>query len=110
MQQCLVQCSKTALDWGLYDSSLKVSAMKTTTLSIAAALTLLASTAAFAGELPSYEANGFPASPLQVRVLGAAHLEQQAAAPAAISPAQASVLTPRKTRTANAAATTGAAR
>ncbi len=84
--------------------------MKTKTLSIAAALTILGSTAAFAGELPTYEANGFPASSLQVRVLGASHVEQQAASAAAISPAQASVLTPRKTKTANAAVTTGAAR
>lgn len=110
MQQHVVQRSKLVLNWVSYDSSLKASVMKTTTLSFATALTLLASTAAFAGELPTYEANGFPASPLQVRVLGAAHLEQQATAPAAISPAQASVLTPRKTRTANAAATIGAAR
>ncbi len=32
-------------------------------------------------ELPSYEANGFPVSPMQVRVLGAAHVQQQETAP-----------------------------
>ena len=72
--------------------------MNKKTLSFAAAITAIAvSTAAFAGELPSYEANGFPASPVQVGVLGAAHLEQQAAAPAGMLTAhQTSVLTPRK--------------
>ena len=85
--------------------------MKTKTLIIAAALTALGSATAFAGELPTYEVNGFPASAVQVGALGAAHVEQQAATPAGISPAQASVLTPRKTKTANAATvTTGAAR
>ena len=81
--------------------------MKTTTLLTAAALIALGSTA-FAGELPTFQANGFPASAVQVGALGAAHVEQQAAAPAAITPLQASVLTPRKTRTATV--TTGAAR
>ena len=84
--------------------------MKTKILLAAAALAALGSTTAFAGELPSYQANGFPASTVQVGVLGAAHVEQQAAAPAAITPLQASVLTPRKTKTAAATVTTGAAR
>ena len=80
------------------------------TLSIAAAILAIAgSTAAFAAELPAYEANGIPASPLQVRVLGAAHVEQQAAAPAtSVTALQASVLTPRKVKTATV--TTGSAR
>ncbi|MFT4117123.1 hypothetical protein [Bradyrhizobium sp.] len=83
--------------------------MKALKVSIAAAVLAVASgTAGMAAELPTYEAHGFPASPVQVRVLGAAHVEQQSAAPAAVSPHQASVLTPRKLKTATV--TTGAAR
>jgi hypothetical protein len=84
--------------------------MNKKTLSIAAAvLTIAGSTATFAAELPAYEAGGIPASPLQVRVLGAAHVEQQVAAPAtSVTALQASVLTPRKVKTANV--TTGSAR
>lgn len=84
--------------------------MNKKTLSIAATiLTIAGSTAAFAGELPTYEAGGFPVSPLQVRVLGAAHVEQQAAAPATVASVhQAKVLSPRKVKTADV--TTGAAR
>ncbi|WP_314950522.1 hypothetical protein [Bradyrhizobium cosmicum] len=79
-------------------------------LSIAAAVLAIAgSTATFAAELPAYEANGIAASPMQVRVLGAAHVEQQVAAPAtSVTALQASVLTPRKVKTATA--TTGSAR
>jgi hypothetical protein len=71
-------------------------------LSFAAAImTIAVSTAAFAGELPTYEANGFPVTPVQVAVLGAAHVQQQATAPATtLTAVQASVLTPRKTKTA----------
>lgn len=80
------------------------------TLSIAvAALAIAGSTAAFAGELPTYQANGIPVSPVQVRVLGANNVEQQVTAPAAsVTAHQASVLTPRKVKTATA--TTGSAR
>jgi hypothetical protein len=84
--------------------------MNKKTLSIAAAILMIAgSTAAFAAELPTYEANGFPVSPLQVRVLGAAHVEQQAAAPTTIASVhQTGVLSSRKVKTAGV--TTGAAR
>ncbi|MCK1718560.1 hypothetical protein [Bradyrhizobium sp. 141] len=84
--------------------------MNKKTLSIAAAiLTIAGSTAAFAAELPTYETNGFPVSPLQVRVLGASHVEQQAAAPTKVASVhQAKVLSPRKVKTADV--TTGAAR
>jgi hypothetical protein len=76
---------------------------------IAAILTVAGSTAAFAAELPSYEANGFPVSPVQVSVLGAAHVGQQATAPATSATVhQLSVLTPRKVKTATV--TTGSAR
>ena len=81
--------------------------MNKKTLSIAAALLIAGSTATFAAELPAYEANGIPASPLQVSVLGAAHVEQQVMAPAiSVTAHQASVLTPRKVKT----ATVGSAR
>ncbi|MCK1734903.1 hypothetical protein IVA79_13235 [Bradyrhizobium sp. 138] len=84
--------------------------MNKKTLSIAAAiLTIAGSTAAFAAELPTYEANGFPVSPLQVRVLGAAHVKQQVAAPTTVASAhQVKVLSPRKVKTADV--TTGAVR
>ncbi|WP_424630518.1 hypothetical protein [Bradyrhizobium sp. SYSU BS000235] len=76
--------------------------MNKKTLTFAAAVMATAvSTAAFAGELPTYEANGFPITPVQVGVLGGAHVQQQAAAPTGVLTAhQASVLTPRKTKTA----------
>jgi hypothetical protein len=82
--------------------------MNKKTLTIAAAiLTIAGSTAAFAAELPTYEANGFPVSPLQVSVLGAAHVEQQTAAPTTLASLhQAKALGPRKVKT----ATVGAAR
>ncbi|WP_298880634.1 hypothetical protein [uncultured Bradyrhizobium sp.] len=84
--------------------------MNKKTISIAVAvLTLAGSTATFAAELPSYEANGLPASPVQVRVLGASHVEQRVTAPAtSITALQANVLTPRRQNTANV--TTGSAR
>lgn len=84
--------------------------MNKKTLSIAAAvLTIAGSTAAFAAELPTYEVNGFPVSPLQVRVLGAAHVQQQVSAPTSIASVhQAKVLSPRKVKTADV--TTGAVR
>jgi hypothetical protein len=84
--------------------------MNKKTLSIAAAiLTIAGSTVAFAAELPTYETNGFPVSPLQVRVLGAAHVEQQVAAPTTVASVhQTKLLSPRKLKTADV--TTGAAR
>lgn len=84
--------------------------MNKKTLSIAAVvLTIAGGTAAVAAELPTYEAGGFPVSPLQVRVLGAAHVEQQVEAPATVASVhQAKVLSPRKVKTADV--TTGAAR
>jgi len=83
--------------------------MNKKTLSIAAAILMIAGGTAAAAELPTYEANGFPVSPLQVRVLGAAHVEQQVSAPTAVASAhQAKVLSPRKVKTADV--TTGAAR
>ncbi|MDA9431129.1 hypothetical protein [Bradyrhizobium sp. CCBAU 51627] len=84
--------------------------MNKKTMSIAAAVLAIAgSTATFAAELPTYDAYGIPASPVQVRVLGAAHVDQQVAAPAtSVTALQASVLAPRKLKTATV--TTGSAR
>jgi hypothetical protein len=84
--------------------------MNKKTLSIAAAVLAIAgSTATFAAELPTYEANGVPVSPVQVRVLGAGHVEQQVTAPATSATVlQATVLTPRKVKAATV--TTGSAR
>lgn len=51
--------------------------------------------------LPTFEVTGFPISPLQVAVLGGAHVEEQSATPALTlagmpaSPHQIAVLTPR---------------
>ena len=62
--------------------------MKKTYLSIAAAavISIAGATAVIAAELPTYEANGFPISPVQVGLLGAAKVRQS---PVATSPASA---------------------
>ncbi|WP_257175548.1 MULTISPECIES: hypothetical protein [Bradyrhizobium] len=68
---------------------------------IAIAGAVIASSAALADELPSYEVTSYPITPTQVRVLGGAGVEEQSAAPAMIvagmpaSPVQLSVLSPR---------------
>lgn len=65
-------------------------------LPTAIAISIAASTVAFAAELPTYQVNGFPISPVQVQLLGAAHVrEQSAAASFALAPHQQGVLTPR---------------
>lgn len=87
--------------------------MKKTSLSLAAvaAFAIAGATTSFAAELPTYQANGLPISPVQASLLGAAGVEQTQAAPSAVSPLQISVLTPRrKVTTATAAPiTTGVA-
>ena len=89
--------------------------MKKTIQSIAAvaAFSMAGAAAGFAAELPSYEAKGLPISPVQVRVLGARDVrEQSPALTSTLTAHQVSVLTPRKTRTAETvapAATTGRA-
>jgi hypothetical protein len=68
---------------------------------IAATGAMFASTAAFAGELPSYEVKSFPISAVQVQLLGGAGVQEQSAAPPLTvagmpaSPAQIAVLSPR---------------
>ena len=72
--------------------------MKKTYLSIAAAAAILIAggTAGFAAELQTYETTGLPISPVQVRVLGAAHAQEQSPVPTStVTPLQLSVLTPR---------------
>jgi hypothetical protein len=65
---------------------------------------------AMAAELPTYEVTGFPISPVQARVVGAANVQEQSpAATLAVdgmsaSPHQLSVLKPRAKRTAAALA------
>jgi hypothetical protein len=89
--------------------------VKKTTLSIAAvtAFSIAGATAGFAAELPSYEAKGLPISAVQLRVLGATNVrEQSPTLTSTLTAHQMSVLTPRKTRTAETAApvvTTGRA-
>jgi hypothetical protein len=72
---------------------------------------------AIAGELPTFEVSSFPATPLQVSVMGGANVQEQAATPTLVrdgmpaSPLQLSVLTPRhKTVAAASPGTVGAAR
>lgn len=60
------------------------------------AISIAASTAVFAAELPTYEVNGLPISPVQAQLLGATNVrEQSAASTVMVSPHQQSVLTPR---------------
>ena len=67
------------------------------------AIAVLESAAAVAGELPTSEVSSFPATPLQVAVVGGANVQEQAATPTLTrnnmpaSPHQLSVLTPRHT-------------
>jgi len=81
--------------------------MKKTFLLIVAvaAISIAGVTAGSAAELPAYEAAGLPISPVQVGVLGAAHVEEQSQATStALSAHQLSVLTPRPRQTAATAA------
>ncbi|XSC47009.1 hypothetical protein ACF1BQ_016195 [Bradyrhizobium sp. RDT10] len=83
--------------------------MKQTYLTIAAAalISIAGATAGFAAELPTYEAKSLPISAAQVRVLGAAGVQEQSRVQTSTATAhQLSVLTPRTTRTAETAAPT----
>jgi hypothetical protein len=83
----------------------------------AAVLSLAIGGAADAAELPTFEVSSFPATPVQVAVIGSAGVQEQAATPSLTrdgmpaSPAQLAVLTPRHgtVRAANET-TVGAAR
>jgi hypothetical protein len=78
-------------------------------LSIAAAAMVITS-GAMAAELPTFEVSGFPISPVQAQLIGAANVREQSpvSAPspdgAAASPHQIGVMTPRAKRTAAAIA------
>jgi len=72
-------------------------------IAAAAALAITVATGAFAAELPSYQKAGLPISAVQLQVLGAENVSEQApVVTMAASPAQLSVLTPRKIKTAAA--------
>lgn len=58
----------------------------------AGAIAMAGSTAGSAAELPSYEVRGFPISPVQAGLLGAAGIREQPAATMTASPHQLSVL------------------
>ena len=108
------QRSKGGVGCGLESLIVRRIEVKKTYLSIAAAaLSIAGATASFAAELPRYETKGLPISAVQVRVLGAADVrEQSPALTSTVTAHQLSVLTPRKTRTAETAApapTTGRA-
>jgi hypothetical protein len=69
--------------------------VKKTFLFTAAAIWIAVGTAGFAAELPTYEATGLPISSVQVRVLGAANVQQQAPVPTSMAtPVQLGILTP----------------
>jgi hypothetical protein len=54
--------------------------VKKSALSIATAISIGASTVAFAAELPTYEVDGFPISPVQLQLLGGANVREQSGA------------------------------
>jgi hypothetical protein len=76
-------------------------AMKYLLLIAAAAALMTGGVGATAAELPTYEASGFPITPHQVAIMGAADIEEQSASPPLTlggmpaSPHQVAVLTPR---------------
>jgi hypothetical protein len=83
--------------------------VKKISLSLAAAvLSIAAATTGFAAELPAYETTGLPISPVQVQVLGAAHVQQALqVTTSTIAPVQLRVLTPRKKLSTATVGTTG---
>jgi hypothetical protein len=83
----------------------RIEVQKTYLTIAAAVISVAGATAGVAAELPSYEAKGMPISAVQVRVVGAADVrEQSPALTSTVTAHQLSVLTPRKTRTAETAA------
>ena len=79
--------------------------MNKISLSLAAAAVLATTvvTGAVAAELPSYEKAGLPVSAVQLQVMGAEGVSEQAPVTTSATPVQLSVLTPRhKTKTADA--------
>jgi hypothetical protein len=84
------------------------SVIATGAIAAAAGLFMAGSAIAIAAERPSFEVKSFPISPVQVQLLGAANIQEQApranltAAGMPASPAQIAVLTPRRQVVANA--------
>jgi hypothetical protein len=80
------------------------------TVAAALAMVIAGATISLAAEMPTYEVNGLPISPVQAGLLGTANAQESQVAPSAPSSHQVSVLTPRrKLNTATAAPiTTGA--
>ena len=80
---------------------------------IAVATVMLTGAGATAAELPTFEALGFPTTPHQIAVLGAAHVQERSPTPTLTlggmpaSPVQVAVLTPRVKEVAAAANPTG---
>ena len=81
------------------------------------AFTIMEGAAAIAAELPTFEISSYPATPLQLSVMGSAGVQEQAPTPTLTrddmpaSPHQLAVLTPRRsTVTATNSATVGASR
>lgn len=66
--------------------------VKRVSLAIAAAICIAGGSAAFAAELPSYQVTGFPISPVQLRLLGPANVQERAPTVAA-TPHQVNALT-----------------
>jgi len=74
-------------------------------IAAAAAISMAGATAGAAAELPVYQAGGFPVSPVQVGLLGAAQVQEQSqATTTALSAHQLRVLTPRPKQAAATAA------
>ena len=79
------------------------------TIAAVLAISIAGGTSGFAAELPTYEVEGLPISPVQSTVLGGVNFRTAQVAPPALSPHQVNVLTPRKPNTAtDAPVTTGA--
>ena len=75
--------------------------MKRLCRTVATAAVLLSGASAIAAELPTFEAMGFPITPVQTAVLEAAHVQERSPVPTLMlvgmpaSPVQIMVLTPR---------------
>lgn len=83
--------------------------MKIVTSIAAVAMIVAGCTGTIAAELPSFEAAGFPISPVQAQLLGAANVNEPSPALTAgsiLTPHQAAVLTPRALEVARATPTT----
>jgi hypothetical protein len=99
----LLQCNKRPFSLYL-KPSWRIDVKKfSVSFAAAAVLAMTAVTGAVAAELPAYEKAGLPVSAVQLQVLGAENVSEQAPATMSATPVQLRVLTPRhKTKTAEA--------